>query len=205
MEVPVDMEEEGEIIPAATYVPFKDSADDSEDNSDEYGRQVQNFLGSEAESSRANEQAWLARCEWRVDESTKVDNEINLDRSVKITEVDEDNNTHPRDSELDVEKLINPCEMLKQQREERRWSSRVQMMVDDKLMNKQLEEGRKATAGLYGADLKEMIQEGVKVLIFCAQKALMQNRRRPTIRMLPAAGADQEMEEAPVDAAEPEA
>ncbi|CAN6179483.1 unnamed protein product [Urochloa humidicola] len=115
-------QEDGEIIPAATYEPSKDHDEDDFDErserSDDYATKAFKILGSEAESSRAREEFWLARC----DKISPVKGGP-ADRDTVFENKEGDGEEH---SVLNVEKLINPVEEMRKQREDRRYSARIQ-------------------------------------------------------------------------------
>ncbi|CAL4921903.1 unnamed protein product [Urochloa decumbens] len=182
-------QEDGEIIPAATYEPTNDdNGGDSSEASEgqgEFAAQAYKYLGGK--SPNPQDKVWLARC----DSNCKLAEEFMAERmgkaypggAAKIMDLDgeekDDNITV-----LDMENLINPSDKLKEGRENRRWSERVQKITN---ADPQGCSGRKrALEGLYNAEMSGTIQEGVRMLMACAQKLMAQQPGRSTVNQLPA-------------------
>ena len=143
-----------EIIPAATYEPAndmekEDSNEESED-SDNYENQVQKYLGAEKGISQVAETHLMASClmgeEAEMINQVMFENACNRTSGVKISEIQNDTlvNTDPAAScksdpgsngcpttkgdmlGIDVTELLNPCDMMREMRKERRTSKRLQ-------------------------------------------------------------------------------
>ncbi|CAN6244687.1 unnamed protein product [Urochloa humidicola] len=85
-------------------------------------------------------------------------------------------------TELNLEELINPCEELWKQREQRKWSERIQQNNMEKALKILSKEGKKRPMeGLYNSEMKGLIQEGVKLLLACAQKMKRTRYQQPVL------------------------
>jgi hypothetical protein len=138
--VPLDEE----VIPAATYDPNNDvdKEDSSEDSgpSDDYAAQVKKVFGSAAGSSKSTESHWMAgdSLDANLGQITHALLESAKQRSssVKITELHGELSINENDSgvhgetqvagDINMKELLNPCDMLRSLREERRASERIQ-------------------------------------------------------------------------------
>ncbi|CAN6361149.1 unnamed protein product [Urochloa humidicola] len=132
LDVEIGSQEDLEVIPAAMYEPSNDTNDeDSEDvsgGSNALANEVFHYLSGQEGTSKTNNHIWLTRCEY-AEETGNVDN-IGRMTQEGIDGEEEDKTT----SEINMEELINPCEQMKQQREQRRWSQRIQKDKMEKLM-----------------------------------------------------------------------
>ena len=144
-------QEDGEILPAATYDPSGDgevNSGDSSGDSEDFANKVSKVMDGDADSSKNNAGVWLASCE--IDLATRT-NEILLHKDVtkQISFLD---NTEreaqvplltqspegitSKDITVDFQNLVNPCKKLKDMREERRSSNRLQeAMTGDTLLH----------------------------------------------------------------------
>jgi cellobiose-specific phosphotransferase system component IIB len=126
--------DEDEAIPAATYEPS--------DTSDDFQIQVNRVIGEEAESSKANNNRWLARCDLMntLGGEAIMPNEMTLKRKkmrceeknqeTEITKHTE-NEGGEKLEELDLSKLINPSKKMMEERKERIWSERILKLAEE--------------------------------------------------------------------------
>jgi hypothetical protein len=116
--------DEDEAIPAANY--------ESSESSDDFQLQVDNVLGDEAESSKRRSSVWLARC----DLLQKSNENTELQETSMQKEMEEQNMSEDVAQEgPDLTKLINPCEQMKEGRQERRWSERLLKITEESNKN----------------------------------------------------------------------
>ena len=114
---------EDEAIPAATYQPGGElSEDDDSASSEDFEKSVHQMLDKGKNiSSNTRTEMWNMVLDQSVVPATKSpfpDTLQNDKSAVEGGKVEGEN--------LDLSKLINPCEMMRNQREDRRWSQRIQ-------------------------------------------------------------------------------
>ncbi|CAN6174072.1 unnamed protein product [Urochloa humidicola] len=88
--------------------------------------------------------------------------------------------------EFNLEDLINPCEELRQSREQRKWSERLQEKNMEKVLKMACANTKKRPIeGLHKSEMRGLIQEGVKLLMACAQKMAKRPRQAGPVLCLP--------------------
>lgn len=157
-----------ETIPAATYEPSGETNDGDKSGADSdescgYVNEVHKILGHEANSSRRNEDLFMARCDHlnsvasllKTKSSIKdLSDPLGLDsQSVALDPMKED--THS-ETVLNMENLCNPSKEMKALRQERRCSERVLQNMNvnsntsmEKLSNKRALEGNNASVNSF--------------------------------------------------------
>ena len=157
-----------ETIPAATYEPSGETNDGDKSGADSdescgYVNEVHKILGHETNSSRRNEDLFMARCDHlnsvasllKTKSSIKdLSDPLGLDsQSVALDPMKED--THS-ETVLNMENLCNPSKEMKALRQERRCSERVLQNMNvnsntsmEKLSNKRALEGNNASVNSF--------------------------------------------------------
>jgi hypothetical protein len=125
-----------EAIPAAVYEPS--------DSSDDFQIQVERALGDEAESSKAHENVWLARCELSHEVIQNNGSHETITNGFCLNEIESQSDSSNKlvtilptplegktVEEMDLTNLVNPTEKMLEAREERRWSKRVLKITEE--------------------------------------------------------------------------
>ena len=115
-------QEEHEAIPAATYQPDKDvSEEEGNESSDDFEREVNKILESDEVQSNPRTCVWMLN-QQQIPISKAENVHPDLLKNIIPDTIEKSN----EGGDLDFTKIINPCEILQQQRDERRWSQRIQ-------------------------------------------------------------------------------
>jgi len=118
-----------EAIPAATYVPENEEEySDNSGSSADFEGQVNQIIGDNVESSTRRENLGMAECEYSVNpmksHSLFTIHSEGTSSGKPMTTMVPGNNLENQD--INLKELLNPCEMMKAQRTERRTSERIQ-------------------------------------------------------------------------------
>ena len=115
-------QEEHEAIPAATYQPDKDvSEEEGNESSDDFEREVNKILEPDEVQSNPRTGVWMLN-QQQIPISKAENVHPDLLKNIIPDTIEKSN----KGGDLDFTKIINPCEILQQQRDERRWSQRIQ-------------------------------------------------------------------------------
>ncbi|KAG2638230.1 uncharacterized protein LOC120658616 [Panicum virgatum] len=182
-----------EAILAATYVPENEEEySDNSGSSADFEGQVNQIIGDNVESSTRRENLGMAECEYSVNpmksHSLFTIHSEGTSSGKPMTTMVPGNNLENQD--INLKELLNPCEMMKAQRTERRTSERIQEDIKKTMGNSSQ---KRSLQGLYGSEIQDKIVEGAKILLACAHRVLAQ-QPRPVI-YLPAPTEDLSDEE----------
>lgn len=140
---PNDSVHNDEVIPAVIYEPCKDLNEESfeaSDSSVDYVNQVNKALGDEAESSKKRDECWLSRCV-QLEQPEMMQNILARkvvvnQASVKLSvlsgdeptlmDANDEKETEKTGREINLAELVNPCDDMRNKREDRRASKRLQ-------------------------------------------------------------------------------
>ncbi|CAO2196085.1 unnamed protein product [Urochloa humidicola] len=198
--IPVDIQlndmEDGEVIPAATYEPSKDLSDNEDSEvSGEFAHQVSQAFG---DKEMGDKSVWQFSCTTFYQKEGLESEGKQMKSGVRISEIVEDDVVDPanqkQDSleacELNLRELSNPCEIIKAQHEDRRWSKRIQQLKEE---GKGASCNKKRTAeGLHKEEFHGKLLEGVQVLLSCAHKAMARCNKPARLMLLPPDDQDQD-------------